>query len=139
MVLGAEWRALLDHDWLDLYEPVSAEAVTSAQAGLGAVFPSELRALYRVSDGVYDRRGEWFVVWPLRDVLEFNLLAWQREDATRRELVGFGDNGCGDPFCVPRDGRPGVVIWSAIDAAAHLLADTVDGFWRGWRDGTITT
>jgi hypothetical protein len=61
--------------------------------------------LYLASDGVFDRVGQWCVIWPLSEIVTRNLQAWALEDVPGRQaLVGFGDDGTGAPFCVPRDG-----------------------------------
>jgi hypothetical protein len=113
--------------------------VSRAEALLGARFPAGLRGLYLVSDGVFDKVGQWFVLWPLGDVLRRNEKAWLGEDVGRQRLVGFGDDGTGAPFCVPRDGGVGVFTWNLIDGVAYRLADTVEEFWSGWVSGTIAT
>jgi len=109
-----------------------------AEAALGAVFPDDLREMYLVSDGVFDRAGQWFVIWPVSEVVTRNRLAWSVEGSpARRGLVGFGDDGTGAPFCVRRDGGGGVFAWSVIGGEATLLAGTVAGFWSGWVTGTL--
>jgi len=112
--------------------------VAAAEAALAAVFPEDLRQVYLVSDGVFDRPGQWFVIWPLREVVARNRQAWLWGDSLARQgLVGFGDDGAGAPFCVPRDGSSGVFAWSAVDDEAVLLAGTVAEFWSGWVAGTL--
>lgn len=69
-----------------------------AEALLGAVFPADLRTLFLATDGVFDQPGQWFVVWPLGEVVTRNQRAWAHESAARQELVGFGDDGTGAPF-----------------------------------------
>jgi cell wall assembly regulator SMI1 len=126
-------------DGSELRPAVSDSEVRRAESLLTAVFPADLRGLYLVSDGVFDKPGQWFVVWPLAEVIERNQAAWAQADAARRQLLGFGDDGTGAPFCVPRDGGIGVFTWSTIDGQASRLADTVAQFWSGWCQGTITT
>ncbi|GIF02452.1 SMI1/KNR4 family protein [Paractinoplanes rishiriensis] len=134
------WRALLAYEDVELQRPATPDAVERVEAALGTVLPAELRALYLVSDGVYHRSGHWFVIWPLADVLQRNSDGWVGwESSGRRHLIGFGDDGTGDPFCVPRDGGAGVLIWHPIGQEAIRLADTLQGFWIGLNSGTITT
>lgn len=105
-------------------------------AALEMRFLEELRELYRVSNGIFDGPGQWFVVWPLADVVARNRLDWSQANAAtadRLTLAGFGDDGTGMPFCVPRDGSHSVFVWSALDHEAVLLADTVVEFWTRWR------
>ena len=135
----AEWRQLLGaDDGYELCAGAAAAEVGAAEAALGVVFPAQLREVYLASNGVFDRAGQWFVIWPLAEVVVRNGEAWSLADSpVRRGLVGFGDDGTGAPFCVPRDGGAGVCAWSAIDGAARLLAGTLAGFWSGWVAGTL--
>ena len=134
-----DWQQLLGAvDGYQLRPGAGAGKVAAAEAALEAVFPADLRELYLVSDGVFDAPGQWFVIWPLAEVVTRNRDAWSREGGpARRALVGFGDDGAGAPFCVPRDGGGGVFAWSAIGGEAALLADTVAGFWSGWIADTL--
>ena len=129
-----DWRQLLGaDDGYDLCPGATAGEVAAAEAALGTTFPAQLRGVYLASNGVFDRTGQWFVIWPLPEVVARNGKAWSvTESQVRHELVGFGDDGTGTPFCVPRDGSTGVFAWSAIDGAATLLADSVAAFWSGW-------
>jgi SMI1 / KNR4 family (SUKH-1) len=133
------WRQLLSaDDGYELCPGAAAGEVTAAEAALTAVFPADLRQLYLASDGVFDRPGQWFVIWPLAEVITRNQQAWARDSSpSRRELVGFGDDGTGAPFCVPRHGGSEVSAWSPIDSEATLLAPSVAGFWSGWVAGTL--
>ena len=134
-----DWRQLLSaDDGYELRPGAAASEVAAAEAALAAVFPADLRQLHLASDGVFDRTGQWFVIWPLPEIVTHNRAAWSQGDSpARRELVGFGDDGTGTPFCVPRDGSNGVFAWSAIDGAATLLARSVAGLWPGWVAGTL--
>ena len=134
-----DWRQLLGAvDGYELRPGAGAGEVAAAEAALGAVFPEDLSGVYLVSDGVFDGPGQWFVIWPVAEVVARNREAWSREGSSaRRGLVGFGDDGTGAPFCVRRDGRGGVFAWSVIDGEAVFLADTVAGFWSGWVAGTL--
>lgn len=101
-----DWSALItrgDHGYR-LNEPASLAELDGAESALGARLPAGLRELYLVSDGVFDTRGQWFVIWPLSEVVARNLDAFAGEGASRSEYVGFGDDGTGDPFCTHRQG-----------------------------------
>jgi hypothetical protein len=133
------WRQLLrDDDGYELTPGAAAVEIAAAEAALEAVFPVGLRHLYLLSNGVFDRAGQWFVIWPLAEVITRNRQAWEQDGSpVRRELTGFGDDGTGAPFCVPRDGSNGVSAWSPADGQATLLARSVAGFWSGWVAGTL--
>jgi hypothetical protein len=122
--------------------PEPGHGCARRQAGAAAgVSGDEIRLSAGVaSNGVFDRTGQWFVIWPLPEVVARNSKAWSFTDSqVRHKLVGFGDDGTGTPFWVPRDGSTGVFAWSAIDGEATLLADSVAAFWSGWRAGTLPT
>ena len=132
-------RALLgEDDGYDLCPGATVGEVAAAEAALRTAFPAQLRGVYLASNGMFDRTGQWFVIWPLPEVVARNSKAWSFTDSqVRHKLVGFGDDGTGTPFCVPRDGSTGVFAWSAIDGEATLLADSVAAFWSGWGAGTL--
>jgi len=139
-VAEIDWHQLLSAD--DAYElcpGAAAGEVAAAEAALAAVLPADLRQIYLVSNGVFDHSGQWFVIWPLPEVVTRNRGAWsQGGSPARRELTGFGDDGTGAPFCVPRDGgSSSVFAWSAIEGKATLLARSVAGFWSAWVAGML--
>lgn len=137
----ADWRAVLAADDGNELQPAASEVeIGRVEALLGAVLPADLCGLYLVSDGVFDKAGQWFVVWPLAQIVERNQRAWAEEEhAERGRLVGFGDDGTGTAFCVPRNGSAGVFAWNPIDERADRLADSVVEFWTGWCGGVIRT
>jgi hypothetical protein len=134
-----DWNRLLRaEDGYQLQPAASASEVAAAEATLTAELPSDLKDLYLVSNGVFDTTGQWFVIWPLAEITARNQEAWSTEGSSQRHvLVGFGDDGTGAPFCVPRDGGTGVFAWSPIDSEATPLAHTVSEFWSGWVAGTL--
>ena len=133
-----DWRqALGADDGYALRPGAEPGEVEAAQTALKAVFPEELRQLYLASDGVFDRPGQWFVIWPLSEVVTRNRQTWPHDGAARRELGGFGDDGTGAPFCVPRDGSSGVFAWSPITGEATLLAPSLPVFWSRWTASTL--
>lgn len=135
-----DWRTVLAaNDGYQLRPPVAAAELDRAGVLLGAVLLDDLRRLYLTTDGIFDKSGQWFVVWPLVEILAGNHRDWAVSAAGRRALLGFGDDGTGAPFCVPRNGGPGVFIWNPIDEQAYRLTDTLGQFWSGWSSGVITT
>lgn len=139
MVLPDWHRLLTMTDGCQARSAATAETIAIHQGLLRARFPVQLRKLYLASDGVFDQRGRWFVVWPLAELPRRNELDWANDGAGRRELVAFGDDGTGASFCVPRDGQPGVFLWNPLAAAPFWLANDVGDFWLGWTTGAITT
>src|SRR5437870_13027441 len=93
--------------------------------------PRALRALYLTGDGRYRSDGEWWVVWPLDRLVQDNTTAWA-EGTLSRELIAFGDDGTGNPFCVPSDGRDEVVRWSRIDSDVEANEGTLAHFVSEW-------
>jgi hypothetical protein len=134
-----DWLSLLTRraDGYRLTDPAEMTAIKNAQLELGVRLPVALRELYVASDGVFDAPGQWFVIWPLAELVRRNLEAYTAEGASRSQYVGFGDDGTGDPFCIRRDGSQGVFIWSPIDQSAVPVAEDIVTFWSGWTDGTL--
>lgn len=129
-----DWRRMLRDAGHEPRPAATASAIAEVERTLGVTLPAELRDLYLASDGVYDASGEWFVIWPLADLLEHNQV-W-----TPPHLLAFGDDGTGSPFCVARDGTSAEVLcWWAIDGEAAWLAPSIVEFWQGWSSGAITT
>ena len=126
-------------DGLRLRPSALADDLGACEAELGSPFPQELRSLYLASDGVWDEPGQWFVIWPLAEVVERNRLAHDVEGPNRREWIGFGDDGTGRQFCVDRQGGNAVYDWSSIDQAATRLAEGVAEFWAAWVAGSLRT
>jgi hypothetical protein len=139
MVLTDWHRLLAKSDGYQTRPPATAEDLARHETLLGATLPLQLRKLYLVSDGVFDVRGHWFVIWPLAELPRRNEAEWAVNAPARQELLAFGDDGTGVPFCVPRDGRAGVFIWNPLAAAPNWLANDAGDFWTGWTTGAITT
>ncbi|GAA1550175.1 hypothetical protein GCM10009804_03470 [Kribbella hippodromi] len=138
---AAAWRDLLrdGHGWLELQPPVDPDEIAAAEVRLGVTFPSELRGLFRATDGIYDKRGQWFVLWRLEDVVQRNLEAGNGLDYATRRLLSIGDDGTGAPFCITLDGESAVFSWSPIEREARPLAPGLRKFWLGWLAGEIST
>jgi len=138
--MAMDWRPLLSLDDGYACRPgVSGSAISAAEARLRTPFPLALRELLAASDGVFDRAGQWFVLWPLARIVENNEDAWAAGTPVRRELLGFGDDGTGAPFCVRLDGSSDVFIWSPIEGTAVRLADDLACFWSAWAANVIST
>jgi hypothetical protein len=120
-----------------LGDPPDSGAVEQAESDLEVSLPADLRELFRNTDGVFDVAGQWFVIWPLADVVARNRQAWAARGLDRRALLAFGDDGTGDPFCVACDGSRAVVVWSEIDDSVTYMADDIERFWSAWTAGTL--
>jgi hypothetical protein len=127
-----DWAGELGAGDLELRPGATEHEVRGAERMLSTAFSSELCALYEVTDGVFDAAGQWFVVWPLTAVVARNREARLDADlgSERRQLVGFGDDGTGAPYCVRRDGSPQVFVWSPIADEVVMLAPSPADFWR---------
>jgi hypothetical protein len=102
------------------------------------MFPEDLRRLYLASDGVFDAPAQWFVIWPIADVVIRNREAWSCEDSpSRRNLVGFGDDGTGAPFCVPRMGAADFLLVCDPFAVHHFGQREVRSRHGGAVDGCL--
>jgi hypothetical protein len=135
-----DWPSLLAKTpGLQLRQGATTHGLARCEERLLATFPAQLKLLYLVSDGVYDQRGHWSVIWSLTDLAEQNERQWAEGGPQRRELLAFGDDGTGIPFCVTRDGGAGVFSWNPIEARPRWVANDLGDFWTGWTTGEITT
>src|SRR5215468_909264 len=83
-----DWRQLLGaDDGYDLCPGATAGEVAAAEAALGTTFPAQLRGVYLASNGVFDRTGQWFVIWPLPEVVARNGIAWSVIDGAATLLA----------------------------------------------------
>ncbi|WP_250030850.1 SMI1/KNR4 family protein [Paractinoplanes maris] len=129
MVLTDWHRLLTTAAGFQLRPGATEEDLALHEEQLAAVLPLQLRRLYLISDGVYDERGRWFVIWPLAELPGRNETEWAKDGPRRRELVAFGDDGTGGSFCVPRDGGPEVFLWDTLTTAPLWLANDLGDFW----------
>ena len=106
--------------------------VRDAEEQLGVLVPEPVRVLYAASDGRRNDAGQWDVVWPMARVVEENRRAWA-ERTLPREMLAFGDDGTGAPFCVSlATHRDEVLRWNWIDAAVETGEGTVEDFSSKW-------
>ena len=106
------------------------ERIDEAEHRLGMALPDWLRRLYAEADGRWADPGQWWVVWPLADVVSRTIEAWDSYGLDPA-LVAFGDDGCGDPFCVDSTVADTVVRWSMVDGG-RVEAVGVDEFTSSW-------
>lgn len=108
-----------------------AQRISEAEAVLGVSLPEPVRTLYLTSDGWYSHQGQWDVVWPLSRVVDDNLAAWAR--GLPRNLLAFGDDGTGDPFCVDLDDPTDAVVrWNWIDHDIEVREGSMTEFRNTW-------
>ena len=96
---------------------------------MGRALPPVLRRLYAAADGLFDDSGEWWIVWPVDRVASDNMRAWSAGELAS-DLLAFGDDGTGNPFCIQHEDR--VVHWSWIDGAVALVIGDFDTFLVEW-------
>lgn len=108
------------------------EELDAAETALGATLPDPLRRAYGERDGWYRTDGDWFVIWPLDRIVFENRIRWEG-GVLITDLVGFGDDGTGAPFCWWRDRRSDEVVrWSSIDAEVEDRWPDLDAFRSAW-------
>lgn len=122
---ATQWAKLLDRSELVTRPGTTRARLHTASAKLDVKFPVALSALYLQSDGVWDRDGQWYVIWPLNELVERH-----GDVAGARSGLAFGDDGTGNPFCIHADGS--VSYWSEIDAEHTWLASDLESFWSAW-------
>jgi hypothetical protein len=93
--------------------------------------PVRLRQLYEVEDGRYDEQGQWWVVWPLSRVVTVSSTGWA-DGSLPETLVALGDDGTGNAFCMPVNGRDDVLRWSWIDGDVERSEGTWARFAAEW-------
>ncbi len=114
--------------------PCDPGRLIAAEDRLGLSLPARIRVLYSGGDGRYQSDGQWWVVWPIDRVVEENPPAWNQRGLSR-SLLAFGDDGTGNPFCVPLDTDEDVVLrWNWIDSDVETREGSFDEFLREWVD-----
>lgn len=92
----------------------------------------QLRALYSDADGRFSRGGRYWVVWPLARLVEENQRAWG-EGTLPRDLLAFGDDGTGNPFCLSLSSPADEVLrWNWIDHHVEVDEGSMQTFSRQW-------
>ena len=100
---------------------------------LEAKIPDRLWELYAAGDGRFCADGQWWVIWPLERLVSENVQVRAGRSATLpTSLVAFGDDGTGNPFCVPLDGADRVVRWNWIDGELDGEFGTLSEFVAEW-------
>jgi hypothetical protein len=117
--------------------PASGASIAETEERLGTRLPDALAAMYRATDGVYDRAGEWRVIWPLAELVE--AAAWlRRTNGYPDRWIAFGDNGAREPFCFQRaDGS--ITCLHPIGQEHQKLAPSLTDFWVLMASGSIVT
>lgn len=132
------WSAVLGAaDGCRLCAPATPSRLGDAEAELGVTCPGEFRSLYLTSDGVFDEPGQWFVIWPVAELVSRKQAAWATGSSTRRGLLAFGDDGTGAPFCISPGEGPDVFFWDPISDEATYLAPSRTSFWNLWIEGSL--
>jgi cell wall assembly regulator SMI1 len=121
----APWAKLLDRPEVVTRPGTTRAALDTAGAKLNVTFPAALSALYLQSDGVWDRDGQWYVIWPLDELVERH-----GDVGGARTWLAFGDDGTGNPFCIHADGS--ISYWSEVVAEHAWLASDLESFWSAW-------
>jgi hypothetical protein len=140
----AEWRHFLTRVGAgrELREPADLSRLAAAERRLGCELPGELRNLCLASNGLLETEFDACLdLWPLDEMVGRNLEDWAywTDSRVRRCLLAFGDNGCGEPFCMWLRPAPGVFCWYPIEDEARRLADRLPDFFAGWWSGSIST
>lgn len=124
--------ALLAHGHVPGAPCADADLLGLAKS-LGGEVPQDLRTLYRLGNGVFDEPGQWWIIWPIDRVAEVCSSRWA-EDSLPVDLIAFGDDGTGNPFCINRVEPSNVVRWSWIDGAVDTDEGTFADFVGRWID-----
>ena len=133
------WAEILEPFDIATAPPRSSGELRNAEAQLGSTLPTDLRILLAFSDGLFVAVGQWYFVWPLDRLVSDNLALRADASGFPSDLLAFGDDGTGAPFCMSMPDDQEVCSWSPIDGEAKWLNDTLEAFVLGWLTGTITT
>ena len=125
---------------VDGYEygpPATPQQINAVEEQLGSRLPMTLRDLYLRSNGVLDKAGQWWVIWPLDRLVESIQSAWNYARLPRL-LVAFGDDGTGNPFCMRADDDDGTLVlrWSWIGKDVEQDEGDFTEFLTEWCGGT---
>lgn len=132
MSIGDEsWVEIVRASGHRLGPPCRASDLADLVFRLGTEVPQDLQRLYRLGNGVFDEPGQWWVIWPLDRVTETCSVAWA-DGSLPTNLIAFGDDGTGNPFCVARGAASSVVRWSWIDGDAEVDEGTFADFLSHW-------
>lgn len=87
--------------------------------------------MFLEADGRYRSDGDWWVIWPLERLVRENTGAWAK-GCLAKQLVAFGDDGTGNPFCMALDGDGQVARWSWIDGEVQRSEGMFRDFMAEW-------
>jgi len=113
--------------------PCPADDINAAGVALGQPVPGDLAELHGLADGYFDESGQWFVIWPLQRVVHDKLESW-KAGTLAPDLLAFGDDGTGDPFCraVAGDQPAEIVRWTGSTELSRSEEGTLADFLRNW-------
>lgn len=114
--------------------PCTSRSLNEAEVALEVSLPPRIRDLYEAGDGRYHLAGQWWVAWPLDRVVSDNRHAWAGAYGVHlpRHFIALGDDGTGDPFCVPTSGEDRVARWSWILGEVDSEVGTLTEFTEQW-------
>lgn len=131
----AEWSTPADD--FELGPPASDAFIVDTEARLGTRLPEALASMYRANDGVYDQAGQWWVIWPLAQMVE--AAGWLTDaDGYPDRWIAFGDDGTGNPFCYQRV-EGSITCLHMIEQVHQELAPSLADFWALLSSGAIKT
>lgn len=122
---GARWAVLLDRPEVSTRPAASRAKLNAAEVKLDTRLPPSLRELYLQTDGVWDPAGQWYVIWPLDDVVARNA-----GTVGERAGVAFGDDGTGNPFSSKQTAVSATGLRST--PSTHALRRIWSPFWTAW-------
>ncbi len=118
--------ALIDHPNFRCPAPVESGGIEAVAEVIGhQPLPPLLVELWGECDGVYDEAGQWFVIWPVRRLVEVADANYY--PGLPPELFAFGDDGSGDPFCLNTE-TLAVERWGPLLSEREQLSSSLGEF-----------
>lgn len=125
----------------------SLESIIEAEKILGCEFSDKLKSILYESNGI--EYGEWkdYIIWPLENILKENL-EFRNTDIFKEiymsfdGLLFFADAGNGDLFAYPiqngKIDKEDIFVWNHEDDSRRWVTSSIENFFKGWIDGTIS-
>ena len=129
------------------FRPGASEVgLAEAERTLGQRLPEDLRALLSESDGVMEvleigseQIESLWIVWTTEEIVKGQSNPWRAEIGPPPEWLVFASAGVdGIDFAYDRaEESEQIWAWHPMESRRQLVGESLDGFLRGWIDGSV--